>query len=300
MVELTAEAAYRQAIAAHERAIAPALQRIEERLHDADEAAARPLRAMRTLLASGLFDAGYYLLECPEAASAGMDPLEHYVTRGEAEGRCPNPLFQTQYYRDHAMIGLPPGVGALEHYVVEGERAGKLPHLFFDPRAYLAARPELMPFVDRPLFHFLKCGPAARIDRRQLPGADLALYFLASGDPSYPLMKFKQVLAEKAGIERGFALYRDALRLPDSGAVRRKRVASLRAVAEARGAAFHETAPAGAPFVVAPPRVIGEGNHRPLAGIARSMFVACLVDARIRGHSAFIELDDLALLDFQG
>ena len=49
-----------------------------------------------------------------------------------------------------------------------------------------------------------------------------------------------------------------------------------------------------------PPRVIGEGNHRTLEGVGRSIFVACLANARLRGRSAFIETGDVALLDFEG
>ena len=58
-------------------------------------------------------------------------------------------------------------------------------------------------------------------------------------------------------------------------------------------------APAGERFTMAPPRVIGEGNHRTLEGVGRSIFIACLADARVRGRSAFIEAGGAALLDYQ-
>jgi len=58
--------------------------------------------------------------------------------------------------------------------------------------------------------------------------------------------------------------------------------------------------PAGEPFSIPAPRVIGEGNHRALEGSGRSIFVACLADARVRGHSGFIEAGSAALLDYQG
>src|SRR5213078_4424065 len=74
---------------------------------------------------------------------------------------------------------------------------------------------------------------------------------------------------------------------------------SLYEFAKQRGAAFHEIAPAGEPFVVPAPRVIGEGNHRPLEGVSRAIFVACLIDARVRARSGFIDAGDAALLDYQ-
>jgi hypothetical protein len=114
------------------------------------------------------------------------------------------------------------------------------------------------------------------------------------------LMKFKQALTGHFPPAVAFDTYRAAVGMPDAHDLRRKPVGSLREAAATRGGAFFETAAAGERFVVPPPTVIGAGNHRPLEGVARSMFVACLIDARIRGRSAFIEVDDLALLDFQG
>jgi hypothetical protein len=53
----------------------------------------RPFRLRRqiTLLRrSGLFDAEWYLRQNTDVASAGMDPLRHYVEFGAKEGRAPN------------------------------------------------------------------------------------------------------------------------------------------------------------------------------------------------------------------
>ena len=44
---------------------------------------------------SGLFDAEWYLRNNPDVASAGMDPLRHYVEFGAKEGRAPNPGLMT-------------------------------------------------------------------------------------------------------------------------------------------------------------------------------------------------------------
>ena len=66
------------------------------------------------------------------------------------------------------------------------------------------------------------------------------------------------------------------LALPDSERIERKPAASLYEFAKEQGAAFHEIAPAGEPFTLPPPRVIGEGDHRALEGVSRAIFVACL------------------------
>ncbi|ATE64031.1 sulfotransferase family protein [Rhizorhabdus dicambivorans] len=47
---------------------------------------------------SGLFDIGWYLETYPDAASSGLDPIEHYLTVGAAKGYNPNPLFDTGFY----------------------------------------------------------------------------------------------------------------------------------------------------------------------------------------------------------
>jgi hypothetical protein len=45
----------------------------------------------------GLLDADWYRAEYGDVP-AGMDPIEHYLTIGAAEGRNPHPLFDTGYY----------------------------------------------------------------------------------------------------------------------------------------------------------------------------------------------------------
>jgi Glycosyltransferase 61 len=75
----------------------------------------------------------------------------------------------------------------------------------------------------------------------------------------------------------------------------------LRDFALRAGQSFAELHPAGQPFVVRPPTVIGPADDRPESGIARSFFVACLNGVRVSSRSAFlISHDGIALLDFQG
>ena len=96
----------------------------------------RLLRAKRALLVSALFDAEFYRATYPDMRNPAIDPLTHYLTQGEAEGRSPNPVFAPRCYRRHWMAGLPAEQNALLHYIEEGERRGAQPHPAFDPAAY--------------------------------------------------------------------------------------------------------------------------------------------------------------------
>lgn len=113
------------------------------------------------------------------------------------------------------------------------------------------------------------------------------------------LQEQKHALVEQHGIEEAFARYRELNDFAEHHEVQCKRLVGLREIASRRNGAFHETAPAE-PFVVPPPAVVGDGAVGPLAGTARPMFVACLIDARVRSGSNVIEVDEYALLDFQG
>src|SRR5205814_94359 len=81
---------------------------------------------------------------------------------------------------------------------------------------------------------------------------------------------------------------------------REKPVTSLHQFARDQGAVFQEIAPAGEPFAIAPPKIIGAGDDRPMEGVSRAIFVACLIDARVRARSGMIETEAVALLDYQG
>jgi capsular polysaccharide biosynthesis protein len=110
------------------------------------------------------------------------------------------------------------------------------------------------------------------------------------------LLATKRWLVGEFPIPQGFALYRQLLDHQQHAEIRYKKLGWLQEVAQQRGAAYQPTAVAE-PFTVPAPRVIGDGNQRPLQGHSRAMFVACLSDARVRARSNVIEVDDLAVLD---
>jgi hypothetical protein len=308
MPEPSAKAAYEAAITAHMRSIAPALRRLDEEISrlgvgDEDLPVLRRLNTMRTLLVSGLFDADLYLKNYPDVDPAQIDPLEHYVRQGDQECRIPNAAFFPYYYRRQFMQGLPPEANTLEHYVNEGEGAGAQPNSAFNPDQYISEN-DLADFVHRPLFHFLEIGqtavrasPATRLATIMRP---LLEYVYAHPWPDL-LVEAKRSLVAGLGVHEGFARYKELIDRPDQAEIRLKPIASLRDVArDSALAAYHEVAPGDEPFTVQPPTVIGEGSMRPITGMTRTMFVACLVDAQVRAGSEFIQFGEHALLDYQG
>jgi Glycosyltransferase 61 len=134
-----------------------------------------------------------------------------------------------------------------------------------------------------------------------LPGRDYAEQFEKSGNLE-PLKRFKQALVAELGIAAGFDAYKAVLSMPDSEELHVKSLMSQHVFSRTHGDSFCEWAVAGEPFVVEPPVIMGEGagNGRPLSGVTRSAYVACVRDARVRGRSALIEVQDIALLDYQG
>jgi hypothetical protein len=84
---------------------------------------------------SDLFDENYYLINYPDVRQSGMDPFDHFHRFGMAEGRRPNPYFETDWYR-HTYLAGRNDANPLLHYILEGERAGNRPIVYFEPAWY--------------------------------------------------------------------------------------------------------------------------------------------------------------------
>src|SRR5262245_51649522 len=52
----------------------------------------------REIEQSGLFDAAWYRARVPEAATSGLDALDHYLQVGGRAGRSPGPHFDSAWY----------------------------------------------------------------------------------------------------------------------------------------------------------------------------------------------------------
>lgn len=72
---------------------------------------------LRTISASGLFDARYYLDSYDDVRESASDPLMHFVTYGYKEGRNPGPGFDTRAYATMCGIGSNSDINPLVHYI---------------------------------------------------------------------------------------------------------------------------------------------------------------------------------------
>jgi chromosome segregation ATPase len=84
-------------------------------------------RQAAVLNKSGLFDQQWYLSEYPDVASAAIDPVEHYLRFGAAEGRNPSPTFDTLYYLQTNPDVAAARVNPLLHYIEFGISEGRQP-----------------------------------------------------------------------------------------------------------------------------------------------------------------------------
>lgn len=67
------------------------------------------------------FDAHEYLRSYPDVAKAGVDPVVHFLLRGNEEYRDPSPRFDTRYYLSRYTDVKAAGVNALLHFALFGK-----------------------------------------------------------------------------------------------------------------------------------------------------------------------------------
>jgi O-antigen biosynthesis protein len=78
------------------------------------------------ILRSVLFASGWYLDKYPDVAAAGVDPLQHYLRHGAAEGRDPGPKFSTRGYLARYTDVAESGINPLVHYIRHGKDEGRV------------------------------------------------------------------------------------------------------------------------------------------------------------------------------
>lgn len=107
------------------------------------------------------FDAAFYLRAYPDVRSAGLDPLQHYLSSGWRESRDPAPDFDTVFYRMAVSGGTHPDLCPLVHYnrfgAAQGAprtRAEMLSRGGYTPPAedLIAALPDLATHFDAALY----------------------------------------------------------------------------------------------------------------------------------------------------
>ena len=76
--------------------------------------------------ASQRFDRYWYLELYPDVAASGIDPIDHYVRHGVAEGRDPCPDFDTRFYLQQNPDVKQSGINPFRHYIEHGFREGRM------------------------------------------------------------------------------------------------------------------------------------------------------------------------------
>lgn len=71
------------------------------------------------------FDTSFYLAIYPDVAADGINPLIHYITSGESQGRIP--YFDPQYYLEQNPDVAAASVDPEYHYIYAGQFEGRLP-----------------------------------------------------------------------------------------------------------------------------------------------------------------------------
>jgi len=78
-------------------------------------------------LASLVFDPVWYVAQYPDVGAAGVDPVQHFMRNGFAEGRNPNPYFDGAWYARTYPDVAAHGENPFVHYVFYGAREGRRP-----------------------------------------------------------------------------------------------------------------------------------------------------------------------------
>ena len=105
---------------------------------------------------NSLFESGYYRSVNPDAE--GMDPLLHYIRQDWENGINPNPLFFTSWYATTYPQSIRSGKSPLAHYLKKGWKAGMLPNPYMDLSRYVDSHQEIRAKNINPLAHYVDQG----------------------------------------------------------------------------------------------------------------------------------------------
>ncbi|MGB6698831.1 MAG: hypothetical protein WBE80_08995 [Methylocella sp.] len=107
---------------------------------------------------SPLFDTSWYLKQNPSVNESGENPLVHFYSVGAKEGRDPIPLFDVKWYLEKNPDVREKGVNPLKHFIEHGANEGRSPHPLFGPNFYLKRNPDAVASGTNPLLQYLKHG----------------------------------------------------------------------------------------------------------------------------------------------
>lgn len=90
-----------------------------------DPAQEKLMQEIGLLLTSEFFDVDWYVRTYTDVAESQMNPAEHYLLHGAAEGRLPGPLFDGNWYLQHYPDVAENNMNPLLHFVMYGQQEGR-------------------------------------------------------------------------------------------------------------------------------------------------------------------------------
>ena len=123
------------------------------------QAALRRAKQLERLRGAELFSGSWYLAKYVDVRVGGLDPAEHYLDHGGAEGRSPGPDFDGRWYLEANPDVREAGINPLLHYLEHGRDEGR------ESRS-LAVSKRLRMFADVPAGAGCATGESLRFDQR--------------------------------------------------------------------------------------------------------------------------------------
>lgn len=154
------------------------LRRIARRVRRRSTGVDPALKDIAVIEASQRFDKEWYKRRYPDVMTSGMDPIEHYVRHGAAEGRDPGEGFNTAFYLRNNPDVAASGINPFLHYLEYGRAEGRASRLsstvirapsdaeviaqsgLFDSEFYSTNYPDVLRSGIDALEHYLKYGAA--------------------------------------------------------------------------------------------------------------------------------------------
>lgn len=94
-------------------------------LRNKDETRDQLVRNIGLILTSEYFDVEWYLRTYTDVAQNGINPAEHYLLFGAAEGRLPGPLFDGNWYLTQYPDFANANINPLLHFILYGQQEGR-------------------------------------------------------------------------------------------------------------------------------------------------------------------------------
>lgn len=112
----------------------------------------------REALPAPCFDIEWYHEKYGDIKRAGVDPAQHFNTKGWVEGRKPNAVFDTKWYLERYPDVAKAKINPLDHFNKKYKAESRDPSPLFSVAHYLKAYPDVAKAGVNPLQHYLKNG----------------------------------------------------------------------------------------------------------------------------------------------